>query len=133
MDGARRDKREKEPECLAGRRPADILLLRWTRGQHVTVDFVCKHPAGPAQYPLECTKGAKHCNRAEASKLRENQGLGLLPLRGQHVGRPGHIRKGRALCELFDIDWAAHTRAPTIDNPGGRKSIRTRQDNGRKK
>ena len=63
---------EKEPECLAGRRPADVLLLLWTRGQHVAVDFVCTHPAGPAQYPLEGARGAKHCNRAEASKLREN-------------------------------------------------------------
>lgn len=36
------------------------------------MDFVCTHPAGPAQYPLEGARGAKHCNRAEASKMREN-------------------------------------------------------------
>ena len=29
---------------------------------------------GRHNYPLECTRGAKHCNRAEASKLRENSG-----------------------------------------------------------
>ncbi len=43
---------EKEPTCLAGMRPADVLLLLWTRGQYFAVDFVCTHPAGPAQYPL---------------------------------------------------------------------------------
>ncbi len=53
---------EKEPECLAGKRTADVLLLLWTRGQHVAVDFVCTHPAVPAQYPLEGARRAKHCN-----------------------------------------------------------------------
>ena len=100
---------EKEPECLAGRRPADVLLLLWTRGQHVAVDFVCTHPAGPAQYPLEGARGAKHCNRAEASKLRENsapyqeKGWGFSPFAVSTCGGLGTSAKA----VLFEVSKRA--------------------------
>lgn len=75
----------KEAECLAGRRPADILLMNWSRGQHVAVDFVCTHPAGVAQHPLVVEHTAKHCNRAETQKVHadgpvcEAKGWGFSP------------------------------------------------------
>jgi len=55
----------KEAECLASRRPADILFMNWSRGRHVAVDFVCTHPAGVAQHPLV----VEHCNQAETQKV----------------------------------------------------------------
>ena len=59
---------EKEAECLAGRRPADILLIQWSRGQHVAVDFVCTHPAGLAEHPLVVDNAIRHCNLAECTR-----------------------------------------------------------------
>jgi len=75
----------KEAECPAGRRPADILLMNWSRGQHVAVDFVCTHPAGVAQHPLVVEHTAKHCNRAKTQKVHadgpvcEAKGWGFSP------------------------------------------------------
>jgi hypothetical protein len=76
---------EKEAQCVAGRRPADILLLQWSRGQHVAVDFVCTHPAGLAQHPLVVDNAKRHCNRAETRKVQadgppcEEKGWGFSP------------------------------------------------------
>ena len=76
---------EKEAQCVAGRRPADILLLQWSRGQHVAVDFVCTHPAGLAQHPLVVDKAKRHCNLAETRKVQadgppcEEKGWGFSP------------------------------------------------------
>jgi len=76
---------EKEAECLAGRRSADILLRHWSRGQHVALDLVCTHSAGPAQHPLVAENAARHCNQAEAQKVRndgppcEDKGWGFSP------------------------------------------------------
>ena len=76
---------EKEAECVAGRRPADILLLQWSRGQHVAVDFVYTHPAGLAQHPLVVDNAKRHCNLAEAKKVQtdgppcEEKGWGFSP------------------------------------------------------
>ena len=76
---------EKEAECIAGRRPADILLLNWSRGQHVAIDFVCTHPAGLAQHPLVVDNAKRHCNLAETRKVQtdgppcEAKGWGFSP------------------------------------------------------
>jgi len=58
----------KEAECLAGRRPADNLLMNWSQGLHVAVGFVRTHPAGVAQHPFVVEHTAKHGNRAETQK-----------------------------------------------------------------
>ena len=74
-----------EAECLAGKRPADILLLNWSWGQHVAIDFVCTHPAGLAEHPLAQENAQRHCNRAEAKKVQtdgppcEAKGWGFSP------------------------------------------------------
>ena len=100
---------------MSGRRPADILLLLWTRGQYVAVDFVCTHQAGPAQYPLKGARGAKHCNRAEASKLRENsapcqeKGWGFSPFAVSTWGGLGTSAKA----VLFEV-----TKRATADLKG---------------
>jgi hypothetical protein len=76
---------EKEAECVDKQRPADVLLLQWSRGQHVAIDFVCTHPAGVAHHPLVVENTMKHCNRAEAQKVRadglacEAKGWGFSP------------------------------------------------------
>ena len=76
---------EKEAECVAGRRPADVLLLQWSRGQHVAVDFVCSHPAGLSQHPLVVGNAKRHCNIVEARKMQsdgppcEAKGWGFSP------------------------------------------------------
>jgi len=57
-----------EAELLVGRRPADILLMNWSRGQHVAVDIVCTHEAGVALHPPVVEHTAKHWNRAEIRK-----------------------------------------------------------------
>jgi len=51
-----------DAECVAGRRPTDILLMNRSHGQHVAVDFVCTHLAGVAQHPLAVEHTTKHCN-----------------------------------------------------------------------
>ena len=60
---------EKEVECVAERRPADILLLQWSRGQFAAIDFICSHPAGVAQHPLVVDNAKRHCNKAESKKM----------------------------------------------------------------
>ena len=76
---------EKEAECVAGRRPADVLLLQWSRGQHVAVDFVCSHPAGLSQHLLVVGNAKRHCNIVEARKMQtdgppcEAKGWGFSP------------------------------------------------------
>ena len=70
---------------MAGRRPADVLLLQWSRGQHVAVDFVCSHPAGLTQHPLVVGNAKRHCNIVEARKMQtdgppyEAKGWGFSP------------------------------------------------------
>jgi hypothetical protein len=61
---------EKEAKCLANRRPADILLINWSRGQHVAVDFVCSHPAGLGEHPLVVENARRHCNQVETRKVQ---------------------------------------------------------------
>jgi hypothetical protein len=96
---------EKEVECLANKRPADILLLQWSRGQHVAVDFVCTHPAGVAQHPLVAENAAKHCNRAEARKVQadgpvcEAKGWGFSPFAINTWGGMGSSAKA----VLFEV------------------------------
>jgi hypothetical protein len=110
---------EKEAECLAGRRPADVLLLQWSRGQHVAVDFVCSHPAGLAEHPLVPDNAAKHCNRAEGRKLQkdgppcEAKGWGFSPFALSTWGGLGSSAKA----VLFEV-----TKRATADKQGWPKT-----------
>jgi len=110
---------EKEAECIAGRRPADVLLLQWSRGQHVAVDFVCSHPAGLAEHPLDPERAAKHCNRAEARKVRsdgppcEAKGWGFSPFAMTTWGGLGSSAKA----VLFEV-----TKRATADLKGWPKT-----------
>ena len=47
-----------------------MLLLQWSQGQSVAIDFVCTHPARVAHQPLVAENATKHCNRAEAQKVQ---------------------------------------------------------------
>ena len=106
---------EMEAECVTGRRPADILLLQWSRGQHVAVDFVCSHPAGLAEHPLVVDNAAKHCNRVEALKVRkdgppcEEMGWGFSPFAMSTWGGLGSSAKA----VLFEV-----TKRATADLKG---------------
>jgi hypothetical protein len=110
---------EKEAACVTGRRPADILLLQWSRGQHVAVDFVCTHPAGLAEHPLVADNAAKHCNRAETKKVRgdgppcEEQGWGFSPFALSTWGGLGSSAKA----VLFEV-----TKRATADLTGWPKT-----------
>ena len=110
---------EKEAECVAGRRPADILLLQWSRGEHVAVDFVCTHPAGLAQHPLVVDNASRHCNQAEAMKVREDsapceaKGWGFSPFAVSTWGGLGSSAKA----VLFEV-----TKRATADLKGWPKS-----------
>ena len=110
---------QKEAQCVGGRRPADILLLLWTRGQHVAVDFVCTHPAGLAQHPLVADNAAKHCNQAESKKVREDgppceeQGWGFSPFAVSTWGGLGSSAKA----VLFEV-----TKRATADLRGWPKT-----------
>ena len=110
---------EKEAECLAGRRPADILLLQWSRGQHVAVDFVCSHPAGLAQHPLVVDNAKRHCNLAEARKMQadgppcEAKGWGFSPFGLSTWGGLGSSAKA----VLFEV-----TKRATADLRGWPKT-----------
>jgi hypothetical protein len=110
---------EKEAECVAGRRPADILLLQWSRGQHVAVDFVCTHPAGLAQHPLVVDNAARHCNLAEARKVQadgppcEEKGWGFSPFALSTWGGLGTSAKA----VLFEV-----TKRATADLRGWPKT-----------
>ena len=110
---------EKEAECLAGRRPADILLINWSRGQHVAVDFVCSHPMGLAQHPLVADNAKKHCNLAEARKVQtdgppcEAKGWGFSPFALSTWGGLGTSAKG----VLFEV-----TKRATADMRGWPKT-----------
>ena len=110
---------EKEAECLAGRRPADILLLQWSRGQHVAVDFVCTHPAGLAQHPLVVSNASRHCNLAESRKVQadgppcEAKGWGFSPFALSTWGGLGTSAKA----VLFEV-----TKRATADLRGWPKT-----------
>ena len=110
---------EKEAPCVAGRRPADILLLQWSRGQHVAVDFVCTHPAGLAEHPLVADNAAKHCNRAETRKVKvdgppcEEKGWGFSPFAMSTWGGLGSSAKA----VLFEV-----TKRATADLKGWPKT-----------
>jgi len=110
---------EKEAECLAGRRPADILLLQWSRGQHVAVDFVCTHPVGLAQHPLVVDNASRHCNLAEAKKVQANgpsceaKGWGFSPFALSTWGGLGSSAKA----VLFEV-----TKRATADLRGWPKT-----------
>ena len=112
---------ELEAECLAGKRPADVLLLQWSRGRHLAVDFVCTHPAGLAQHPLVAANAAKHCNQAEARKVHadgppcEAKGWGFSPFAVSTWGGLGSSAKA-VLFEVTkrataDLEGWARTRA----------------------
>ena len=100
---------DKEAECVARRRPADVLLLQWSRGQHVAVDFVCSHPAGLGQHPLVPERAARHCNLAEARKLQidgppcEAKGWGFSPFALSTWGGLGSSAKA----VLFEVSKRA--------------------------
>ena len=106
---------EKEAECVAGRRPADILLLQWSRGQHVAIDFVCSHPAGLAQHPLVVDNVKRHCNKAESKKMAmdgppcEEKGWGFSPFAFSTWGGLGSSAKE----VLFEV-----TKRATADLKG---------------
>ena len=110
---------ELEAECLAGRRPADVLLLQWSRGQHVAIDFVCTHPAGLANHPLVVDQASKHCNQAEARKVRadgppcEAKGWGFSPFALSTWGGLGSSAKA----VLFEV-----TKRATADLKGWPKT-----------
>ena len=110
---------EKEARCVGQRRPADILLLLWSRGQHVAIDFVCTHPAGLAQHPLVVENAAKHCNRAEAQKVKkdgppcEAAGWGFSPFAINTWGGLGSSAKA----VLFEV-----TKRATADLQGWPKT-----------
>jgi hypothetical protein len=110
---------QKEAECVAGRRPADILLVNWSRGQHVAVDFVCSHPAGLAQHPLVADNAKRHCNLAEARKMQtdgppcEAKGWGFSPFALSTWGGLGTSAKS----VLFEV-----TKRATADLQGWPKT-----------
>jgi len=110
---------EKEAECLDKRRPADVLLLHWSRGQHVAIDFVCTHPAGVAHHPLVVDNTTKHHNRAEARKVQvdgpacEAKGLGFSPFAISTWGGMGSSAKA----VLFEV-----TKRITADLQGWPRS-----------
>jgi hypothetical protein len=110
---------EKEAECVAGRRPADILLLNWSRGQHVAVDFVCSHPLGLAQHPLVADNAKRHCNLAETRKVQtdgppcEAKGWGFSPFALSTWGGLGTSAKE----VLFEV-----TKRATADLQGWSKT-----------
>lgn len=51
------------------RRPADILLIAWERGKDVALDLTVTHPLGLAGHPIIVQHAARHCRRAESTKL----------------------------------------------------------------
>ena len=110
---------QKEAERLDKRRPADVLLLNWSRGQHVAVDFVCTHPAGVANHPLVVENTTKHCNRAELQKVRadapacEAKGWGFSPFAISTWGGLGSSAKA----VLFEV-----TKRVTADLQGWPRS-----------
>ena len=110
---------EKEAQCVAGRRPADILLLQWSRGRHVAVDFVCTHPAGQAQHPLVVENAKRHCNLAETRKVQadgppcEVKGWGFSPFAISTWGGLGTSAKA----VLFEV-----TKRATADLRGWPKT-----------
>jgi len=116
----------KEAECLAGRRPADILLMNWSRGQHVAVDFVCTHPAGVAQHPLVVEHTAKHCTRAETQKVHadgpvcEAKGWGFSPLPVTTWGGLGSSAKS----VLFEVTHRATADLHGLAKPHATETIR---------
>jgi hypothetical protein len=106
---------QKEAECVGNKRPADILLLQWSRGQNVAIDFVCTHPAGVAQHPLVVENTTKHCNRVEARKVQadgpacEAKGWGFSPFALSTWGGLGSSAKS----VLFEV-----TKRMTADLQG---------------
>ena len=80
--------------------PGDILLLNWSLGQHLAVDFVCTHPAGLAQHPLVVGNARRHCNLAETRKVQtdgppcEAKGWGFSPFAISTWGELGASAKG---------------------------------------
>ena len=110
---------QKEAECLDKRRPADVLLLNWSRGQHVAIDFVCTHPAGVANHPLVVENTTKHCTRAEVLKVRadapacEAKGWGFPPFAISTWGGLGSSAKS----VLFEV-----TKRITADLQGWPRS-----------
>ena len=110
---------QKEAECLDKRRPADVLLLNWSRGQHVAIDFVCTHPAGVANHPLVVENTTKHCTQAEVLKVRadapacEAKGWGFSPFAISTWGGLGSSAKS----VLFEV-----TKRITADLQGWPRS-----------
>jgi hypothetical protein len=110
---------QKEVECHNKKRPADILLVQWSRGQNVAIDFVCTHPAGVAQHPLVVDNTTKHCNRAETRKVQadgpscEAQGWGFSPFAISTWGGLGSSAKS----VLFEV-----TKRITADLQGWPKT-----------
>ena len=110
---------QKEAECVAGRRPADILLVNWSRGQQVAIEFVCSHPAGLAQHPLVADNAKRHCNLAEARKMQtdgppcEAKGWGFSPFALSTWGGLGTLAKS----VLFEV-----TKRATADLQGWPKT-----------
>ena len=110
---------QKEVECHNKKRPADILLVQWSRGQNVAIDFVCTHPAGVAQHPLVVDNTTKHCNRAERRKVLadgpscEAQGWGFSPFAISTWGGLGSSAKS----VLFEV-----TKRITADLQGWPKT-----------
>ena len=79
----------------------------------MAVDFVCSHPAGLAEHPLQPEAARRHCNRAEARKLQrdgppcEEKGWGFSPFALSTWGGLGSSAKAvlfevtkRALADL---------------------------------
>jgi hypothetical protein len=62
----------REATSEPGRRPADVLLTRWTRGRDVAVDFVVGHPLVLSEQPIEVSSATGRVNGLESKKVAEN-------------------------------------------------------------
>ena len=52
----------------SAKRPADILLLAWDRGQDLCVDFTVVNPLAGDQYPLNIETAKRHLSFTEKAK-----------------------------------------------------------------
>jgi hypothetical protein len=104
-------------------RPADILLLRWDKGQDLAIDVVVSNPLTLSAHPLVPEKGRRHLKETEAAKRAKegqqcsNAGWGFQPIAYSPWGGQGP--GARALL------WETLRRA-TADLQGWAKNERHR-------
>jgi hypothetical protein len=61
----------KEVCAVAQKRPADILLLAWDKGQDMCVDFTICNPLTADAFPLNLDAAKRHLAHAEKEKIRK--------------------------------------------------------------